>query len=326
MTVRKFPFATAALLLVASSIPAAAAREPDVLWRDPGPIQSRDLFYGPGGKRNQPPPGTFTFVKEDLKGTNPKLIVRDRNGVRWKVKLGIEARPETAASRIVWAAGYFADEDYFIERLRVEGLPPRLHRGQKFVTPDGFVSNARLKRQPPGTENEGTWSWRDDPFTGTRELNGLRVVMALINNWDLKDENNKIRDNGRERRYLVTDLGASFGTPGRSWPFHKERGDLESYSRAPLYRKISGSEVDFRAPGRPKFVFLVNPLEYIRHVHLEWVGHRIPREDARWIGRLLAQLSHRQVEDAFRAAKYSPQEVDGFSKALERRIAQLSDL
>ena len=305
--------------------PARWQREPAVFWRYPAGIGSRNLFFGSGGKAHQPH-GTFTFVKEDLKGANPKFVVRDRQGVLWKVKLGIEARPETVASRIVWAAGYFADEDYFMSRLRVEGLPARLHRGNKFVAPGGWVLNARLKREPLEKDKVGTWSWRSGPFTGTREWNGLRTLMALINNWDLKDENNAIRDDGGRLVYLVSDLGASFGTPGRSWPFEKERGNLKSFSRAPLFRRVSEHYVDFRAPFRPKFVFAVNPFEYMSHVHLEWVGHRIPREDARWMGRLLARLSASQVEDAFRAAGYSEQQVVAFSQVLEKRIGQLSDL
>src|SRR5437016_5202568 len=84
-----------------------------VMWRDPADIRARDLFYGPGGKEHQPH-GVFTFEKEDLEGTNPKFVVRDADGLKWKVKLGLEARPETVASRIVWAAGYYADEDYFL--------------------------------------------------------------------------------------------------------------------------------------------------------------------------------------------------------------------
>lgn len=42
----------------------------------------------------------YTFIREDLKRTNPKFVVRDENGVEWKVKLGPEAKPETAASRL----------------------------------------------------------------------------------------------------------------------------------------------------------------------------------------------------------------------------------
>src|SRR5260370_30209264 len=46
-----------------------------VLLRTPDDITSRNLYYGPGGKEHQPH-GTFTFTKEDLDGTSPKLLVR----------------------------------------------------------------------------------------------------------------------------------------------------------------------------------------------------------------------------------------------------------
>src|SRR6266478_6526249 len=152
---------------------------PAVLWRDPTDIASRNLFYGPGAKEHQPR-GSFTFVKEDLDGTSPKFVVEDQDGVRWKVKLGAEARPETVASRLVWAAGYSANEDYFLPELRVVKMPPRLHRGRKYIAPDGSVYAARLKRYLEGEEKLGNWAWTDNPFAGTRELNGLRVIMALI--------------------------------------------------------------------------------------------------------------------------------------------------
>src|SRR5262249_13225737 len=81
-----------------------------VLWRQPDDISSRDLFWGPGGKEHAPH-GRFTFQKEDSAGSSPKFDVVDQDGVRWRVKLGPEARPETAASRLLWAVGYFTNED-----------------------------------------------------------------------------------------------------------------------------------------------------------------------------------------------------------------------
>src|SRR5215471_3218044 len=110
-----------------------------VLWRDPGDIAARNLFYGPGGKAHVPQPqGTFTFEKEDMNGTNPKFDVVDQDGVRWKVKLGPEAKPETVASRFVWVTGYFANEDYFMPVLHVQKMQ-RLHRGKSLVSADGTV-------------------------------------------------------------------------------------------------------------------------------------------------------------------------------------------
>src|SRR5256885_2870099 len=70
---------------------------PGTLWRDPQDIASRDLFYGPGGEEHQPH-GPFRFEKEDLGGSSPKFTGVDKDNVKWKVKMGQEARPQTAAT------------------------------------------------------------------------------------------------------------------------------------------------------------------------------------------------------------------------------------
>ena len=300
---------------------------PDILWLQPADIASRNLFYGPGGEKDAPH-STFTFIKEDLSGTNPKLVVRDENGVKWKVKLGVEARPETAATRLVWAVGYSANDDYFLPELRVQGLPAHLHRGQNLVRPDGLIENARLKRYVEGEKKIGEWRWRENPFSGTRELNGLRVMMALINNWDLKDANNSVYDEkgSKEQVYLVSDLGASFGTTGRSWTATMGKGNLGSYKRSKFIGKVTPEYVDFDVPTRPAVIILFKPMDFIERLEMHWIGKHIPRADVEWIGGLLAQLSPAQIQDAFRAAGYRPAEVREFSNVVEDRIAALNDL
>ena len=75
------------------------------LWVAPADLASRDLFYGPGGPEHAPRHMEFRFLEADTSGSNPKYIVIDADGVKWKMKLDEEARPETAASRLMWAAG-----------------------------------------------------------------------------------------------------------------------------------------------------------------------------------------------------------------------------
>jgi hypothetical protein len=302
---------------------AVTAPAPPVLWKDPADIATRDLFNGPGGP-DHVPHGTFKFEKEDLDGTNPKFVVKDQDGVKWKVKLGIEARPETVASRIVWAVGYHTNEDYFVPDLRVLGMPAHLRRGQNLVAPDGSMHNVRLKREDE--KKLAIWSWRSGPFTGTREFNGLRTLMAVINNWDLKDENNAIYDEGGERVFAVSDLGASFGCTGRCWPSSRTKGDLEQYSRSRFIRRLTADTVSFQTPARPSLLWAINPVEYWSRIRLEWIGRNIPRADAKWMGSLLARLSPQQIHDAFRAAGYSGQQEEGFCKVLADRIAALSEL
>jgi len=301
-----------------------AAQGPAILWREPVDIATRDLFHGPGGKAHEPQ-GTFTFEKEDMEGSNPKFDVVDEDGVKWKVKMGGEARPETAASRLVWAVGYFANEDYFMPVLHVQNMP-RLHRGANLVSPDGTVHNVRLKRHLKDEKKIGTWSWAKDPFTGTREWYGLRVLMAVINNWDLKDSNNSIyqvRGDLPEQRYVVTDLGSSFGSPGLNWA---SKGNLTAYTHSKLIGKAAPEFVDFNVPSPPKLNTFIDVPELKRRLSLCWLGHHIPLTDVKWIGHLLARLSPDQIRDAFRSADYSPQEVEAYSQVVERRIAELEKL
>jgi hypothetical protein len=296
-----------------------------VLWR--APVDARkNLFYGAGGIQDQPR-GIVTFESEDMAGSNPKFVVRDSQGIKWTVKIGNEARPETVASRLVWAAGYFANEDYFVADLRVEGMPSHLKRGQNLVTPQG-VKNVRLKRHNPGEKKEGTWSWRNGPFRGTRQLNGLRVLMALMNNWDLKDENNAIYVEKKSDRqiYMVSDLGASFGATALIVPKHRSKGDLAEYRRSKFIRKETAEYVDFAVPGRPSILYLLAEPMYLRRMRLEWIGHHIPRDDARWIGDILGSLSGAQIRDAFRAGGYSAAETEAYATILEGRIARLREL
>ena len=199
----------------ASAEPPAEGKQEAILWREPGDIATRNLYYGSGGAEHQPR-GKMAFVAEDRAGSNPKFDVRDSEGTKWTVKMGVEARPETAAAHLLWAVGYYTDEDYFVPSLSVDGLPTHLQRGQNLIGRDGVISNVRLERHLKDEKKAGNWRWRSNPFTGTRKFNGLRVMMALMNSWDLKDENNKVYESEGEGQkiYVVSDLGASFGTTG----------------------------------------------------------------------------------------------------------------
>jgi len=298
-----------------------------VLWSDPVDIASRNLFYGEGGERDQPH-GTMTFLKEAKGGTNPKFDVRDEDGTKWRVKLGVEARPETVAAHLLWAVGYFADEDYFVPSLTVENMPPHLKRGQNLVGPSGVIQNVRLKRHLTGEQKIGRWKWKQNPFRGTREFNGLRVMMALINNWDLIDENNSIYEESDppQTRYLVSDLGSSFGKTGYSWNSTMSKDNLKAYSHSKFITKIAPDYVDFSVPKRPPLLYFFNLGWFFTIVHTHWIGKHIPRADAKWMGEILAQLSPAQIRDAFRSAGYTPEKTEAYAEVLERRIAELNRL
>jgi hypothetical protein len=293
-----------------------------VLWQQRD-VATCNLFYGAGGKEHAPT-GRFTFIHEDLDGTQPKFEIEDEQGIRWAAKLGIEARSETAATRLVWAAGYFTDEDYYLPELRVKGLPT-LKRGHAYVSSDGVVLGARLERKVPGEKKVGSWNWRENPFVGTRELNGLKVLMALINDWDLKEVNNSRYDEpDSEQRYVVSDLGASFGR--NSNEYDRSKGDVDGYLRSSFIKEIRPQEVDFVLQRHPLWVTAVRTVHFREYGQMEQLVQHIPRSDVTWIGRLLAQLSDSQIGDAFRAAGFSAVEVDAYTAMIRARLAELSAL
>jgi hypothetical protein len=301
-----------------------AANLSALIWRDPGDVKTLNLFYGAGGKEHAPDPhGKFTFLKEDLKQTSPKFDVEDEQGVRWRVKLGQEPQAETAATRLLWAAGYFAREDYYLAEVKVTGLP-KLHRGQSFVSAHGTVQRARLERRVKEVKKLGDWDWFDNPFLGTKELNGLRVMMSLLNNWDLANDNNSIYAVGSERHYLVSDVGATFGKTGDS--LTRSKSVFKDYANSKFIEKVTPAYVDFVMHSRPSFLTVFHVPNYRKRTRMEQITKHIPRTDVKWLGKRLAQLSEEQIRDCFRAGGYAPEEIEGYTKAVEKRIAELNAL
>src|SRR5918999_1915471 len=193
------------------SQPASNPNKPSarsVIWRDPGNVSRRDLRYGPGSPEKVPA-APFIFLEEDKSGESPKFEVRDGRGVVWTVKLGPEAQAETVSTRLVWAVGYFAEEAYYFDEVSIDNLP-RLSRGQDYVA-GNVVRGARFEPERPGMKSSSAWGWQKNPFADTRELNGLKVLMILLNNFDAHSGNNGIiyvnSPRGRDARYFVPDLG-----------------------------------------------------------------------------------------------------------------------
>lgn len=275
-----------------------------VLWREPVNISSRDLLAGPGGKA--PDLSRVTFVKEEKGGYSKKYRVKDGRGRTWVAKLGREAQSETAAVRLVWAVGYVSEINYLVPRLTIEGK--------------GTFENVRLEARPENVDRVDEWRWTSNPFAGKRELQGLKVLMALMENWDLKDSNNRIlavrNGNRNELHYIVSDLGATFGkTGGQKSPLaffrniKGSRNNPEDYVKDEFIDEVEGNFVKLDYSGKN-----------------ESMMRNISVADARWIGGLLSRLSDRQIQDAFRAANYTAEEVRMLAGAVRQRINQLVNL
>jgi hypothetical protein len=313
-----------------ASNPNKSAATP-IIWRNPGNISSRNLFYGPGSPELAPV-APFTFVKENKSGESPKFVVRDARGDEWTVKLGPEAQAETVSTRIVWAVGYFAEEAYYFDEVPINGLP-MLSRGRDYVSGE-IVHGARFEPERPTMISGPGWDWRKNPFDDTRELSGLKVLMILLNNFDAHSGNNSIiyvnGPHGREARYYVTDLGATLGRAG-GLGGTRTKNDLADFLSTKFVRGVDERDgvVEFDYDTRPRglgHLSVLQPFYYRHEVNKEKAMRGIPVAHARWIGSLLNQLSDEQLRDAFRAALYSESIRDSYVAALRERINQLSQL
>ena len=161
------------------------------------------------------------------------------------MKLAEEARPEVVASRLLWATGFYVNDDYLLPEAAVEGI--HLKRGANLIH-DGHITEARFARRPRGQRKIGTWEWKNNPFLRSREFNGLRVMMAVMNNWDLKDENNAVfhDDKTDQDLFLVNDVGATFATTHLTNSRAKDKGNVENFKSSKFVVKATDAMVDSR--------------------------------------------------------------------------------
>ena len=268
------------------------------LWSDPKDIAQRDLTWGSSRESTAPTKNeVYTVLALDTTGYSRGYDAKGSDGREWDIKIGKEVQPEIVLSRILWALGYHQPETYYVTGWQLTG------------TWDNEGEPARFRLQSDH-ESEGQWAWRENPFAGTRPLQGLVAINLLLNNHDLKTSNNRVyrlSDAKAEprRRYVVQDIGASLGKP-RGFPYVRgTRNDIDDYEDLNLIRKVSGSQVQ---------------LDY-RGLHGD-ILERLSPADVIWACELMNRLSDGQLDDAFAAADYPPDIRQRYIKKLRDKIRE----
>lgn len=285
----------------------AAAGQP-ILWMSRGDVSQLNLYWGAGGENMAPKP-PFTFDKEDMTGTNPKIKVIDANGVKWNMKFDEEVHAEVAASRFAWACGYMVEENYFIASGRVEGVKG-LSRARKFVGTDGSFTNAMFEKRPDDIARRNIrWSWSSNPFVGSKELSGLAILNVMLNNWDAKVDNNNVlgmySNDGRVYDwYVQSDWGGTFGKTGGY--FSHSKWDVKDFAKQSFIDGVTGGAVKLHYTGK-----MGSELK------------AVPVEHAKWFAGIVGQLSDAQMRDAFKAAGATEAEASGFTARLRQKIEEL---
>ena len=267
-----------------------------ILW-EPVNTRSLDLYEGPGGNEMQPDLSSVKFIKEEKKGHNKKFRISDGSGRVWIAKLGSEAQPETAAVRLLYGLGYKTEINYLVPSLTIPGK--------------GTFKNVRLEARPADVKRVGEWKWKSNPFTGSKELQGLKIMMVFMTNWDLLDLQNEVLHTNGENHYVVSDLGATFGRLGNNnlpifFRLGRKTGSAKHYIKTRFVKGVERGQVKFAFKGKGRNLM-----------------KGITVAEARWLSNLLNNLSEQQIRDVFRAANYSPSDVDTFTQAVKNKITEL---
>jgi hypothetical protein len=268
-----------------------------VMWQEPSDIGSRNLLLGAGGEEMKPDLRRLTLIEQKKGGFSTKYRVRDAAGNEWIAKIGKEAQPDTAANRLLWAIGYETEIAYLVPRVTIEGK--------------GEFENVRLEARPKDVKRIGNWKWEDNKFKSSPPFQGLKIMMVIINNWDMKDDNNEILATTAAgevvHKYIISDLGGTFGKTGGV--LTRSRNKPADYVKADFIKKIQGDYIDFNYGGKNRPLF-----------------ENITVSEAQWLAQLLTRLTDEQIKDAFRAANYSDTEIEDLAAAFKERVEALSNV
>jgi hypothetical protein len=267
-----------------------------VLWEEID-VASVDTLAGPGGDAMKPDLSKVEFIREETGGYSKKYRIRDAAGNVWVAKVGAEAQSEAAAVRLLSAIGYKTDINYLVPVLTVPGK--------------GEFKNARLEARPDDIKRLDTWSWKSNPFMGTKPFQGLKIMMSFLNNWDMKEANNVILKKGDRLEYAISDLGVSFGKTGSNglpifWRVGRSRNEPEHYAEAEFIKDVKSGKLKFAFNGKNDGSF-----------------DDVTVADGRWLADLLLRLSDKQIADAFKAANYPDSDVELLTSAVKSRIRAL---
>jgi hypothetical protein len=140
-------------------------------------------------------------------------------------------------------------------------------------------------------------------------------MMVFLTNWDLLDLQNKVlrvNNNGRvEHHFIISDLGATFGKLGNNnLPFFfrlgRKTNDPGTWYEAGFVKGVEAGMIEFDFKGKGRSL-----MDDITVAHGRWLAGR------------LARLSDKQLDDAFRAANYSAEDIKLLRDGVRQRTAEL---
>jgi hypothetical protein len=286
------------------------------------------------------------FLVAPLGGTTPKFDCLLASGKKLRTKYGHapEIPAEVAATRLLRALGFGADQVTLVERIRCYGCPldpfrttkvvdtthaqtqyERSINYQRFTDFDWVAVEERLAARPIEAEGLEGWAFFELEMVNSSiggapraHVDALRLLAVFLAHWDNKAENQRLVclspnwTKGRpcpEPFLMLQDLGATFGP---------RKVDLEGWERAAIWKDRPTCTVS---------------MAEMPHGGGTFTATRISEKGRQFLAGLLGQLTDTQVEGLFSAARFDRQNgllsaaapVSEWVRVFKRRVREVSD-
>lgn len=276
----------------------------------PTDVRAMDLKTGPPGE------GAFAFrsvvrcdyVHKTFQGASPKFDCRIGADDEVKVKFGGangEVYGEVLATRLLWALGFGADRMYPVSVI-CHGCPPELG-GIERPDHDSRFDPAVIERKMAGARwpphKEDGWSWAelnavDEERGGAPRAHrdALTLLAVFMQHTDSKRAQQRIvclgqhelkaRDSCDHPFLMIADLGETFGRANKTNADPIGGVNLVAWRQTPVWKNEAGCVGNIRKSFSGTLDF---PL--------------IHEDGRRFLADLLVQLSDRQLQELFDAAR-----------------------
>jgi hypothetical protein len=239
----------------------------------------------------------------------------------WNVKWGEEVNPEVFSTRLLWAMGYITEPSYFVPHGVIESVGA-LGRASQLIAKDGSFRNARFELRDPKyyPVRRQNWSFRDLP--PGPQVNGLKIMIMLVSNWDIKDARSgdpdpntstmkrELEGGAEEAHYIINDWGATMGRWGGIAT--RSKWDCEGYAEQSkdFVKGFDGGSVKWGFEGKQR----------------SDIADGITPADVQWLVQFLGQVTDEQLRSALTASGADDQQTACYTTAIRSRIDQLRNL
>jgi hypothetical protein len=317
------------------------------------PIPAERFGEGPARPDHAPDAGPWTVTNCKTDGVMPGFQIRDQKGDSYLLKfdppdnLEMSTAADVITSKFLYAAGYNVPENFIVtfdEQILVpqDDLVCTGSRGGKLsANPEGI---SHFLKKLPRTENgkrravasklidgkiKGPFSYagvrKDDPndripHQHRRELRGLRMIQAFLNNSDVKQLNtldSYVEEDGQQfmKHYLI-DFGSSLGSfslrPKNAGDGYQYLFDPVGIVKATLTLGMSRH----RSSGQTQYPS-IGYIEGETFEPMQWrpnwpnpAFNKMTERDGYWAAKIVASFTHEQIVAAVRSGQYSDPDAE----------------